>query len=127
MSVRSNSESATSAQRLQRGKSSGKLRFGRDKFMRTNSGDSSAPFHPSASSNSIVSSDGEELTSWRIESHAATAPAQRRSSDGDPVVSTRCASVPAVSGKVQPPEPWACTSLADLEILATIGSHSSNV
>lgn len=116
-----NTDSAASAQRQRSAKGSGKLRFGKDRIFRTFSGGEAPPPRYSASSNSLASSDGEELTTWRIESHAATVPARRRSSDNEPAVSL-ISSGGRRQSAVQPPETWACNSLADLEVLATIGA-----
>lgn len=121
MSVSSSSESSVSAQLLQRAKSSGKLRFGKDKLLRTNSGGGRSPLLAAASSTSLASSDGEELTSWRVEARAAATSARRESPENDPFATTRSASAPVSRRTVQPPDTWACTSLADLDILATIG------
>jgi hypothetical protein len=121
MSVRSSSDSAASAQQLQRAKSSGKLRFGKDKVLRTNSGGGRPPLPAAASSTSLASSDGEELTSWHLEARAAVTSARRESPDNDSLAATRSASAPVNRRTVQPPDTWPCTSLADLDILATIG------
>lgn len=119
-------DAAAGAQRLQRPKGSGKLRFGKDRIFRTLSGSEASQPRCSASSNSLASSDGEELTTWRIESHASTAPARRRSSDNEPAVSAPSTSAAARPGTVQPPETWACSSLAELEVQATIGALSGS-
>ena len=123
----SSSESSVSAQLVQRAKSSGKLRFGKDKLLRTNSGGGRSPLPAAASSTSLASSDGEELTSWRVEARAAATSARREQPDDDPFATTRSASAPVSRRTVQPPDTWACTSLADLDILATIGGSLPKV
>lgn len=107
------SDPGAGAPRPLRPKGSAKLRFGKDKIFRTLSGsEHSAPSY-SASSNSLASSDGEELTTWRIETHDG-----RRSSD-DPAVPSAS---PAARPAPLQPVTYACASLADLEVLATIGA-----
>ncbi len=118
-----NEPAAEVVQRVQRQKSTTKLRFGRDKIFRPASGTQRSPTlrkTNSASSNSLAESsetDGEELTTWQIGAQGA-----RPRADSDPTPIQPSPSLRSESAG-EPTDGLSCQSLADLEILATIGER----
>lgn len=115
-----------SAQLVQRQKSNSKLRFGRDKIFRKASGSEHAPASllsktdSSASSNSLATevssstSDGEEEMTWRIEAHG-------NDKSRGAISSATSSRLQAAAHDEPRRDGLTCRSLADLEILATIG------